>query len=235
MSARGGTRSTPPRNEQRRRNRRKRKRQDDLGEDLELGATVQQGGFFQLPWDGVKETLEHPNAQRKGRHTIGQNEAEMGVQQSERFHDEEVRNEDDDAGEHLNQQEGKHRDVSSGELVSAEGISRRDGHGQTHQGGTDADDEGIAHPGPKGVASEHVGEVLSGVRPAKGAAQSVARRERNIKNPNKGQQGQDDEVQENKMGSNGAKPGLVALISRKTVLNGFKRHSSGGPRRDGTT
>ena len=51
---------------------------------------------------------------------------------------------------------------------------------------------------------------------------SVARRERNVKNPNKGQQGQHDEVQQNKMGADGAKPGLVALISRKTVFNGFK-------------
>ena len=47
--------------------RRKGKRQDDLREDLKLGATVEQGGFFQLPWDGVKEPFEHPNTQRKGR------------------------------------------------------------------------------------------------------------------------------------------------------------------------
>ena len=99
----------------------------------------------------------------------------MGVQQTECFHDKEVRNQDDDAGEHLNQQEGEHRDVSSGELVPAKGVSSGDGHGQTHQGGTDADDERIAHPGPKCVAFQHVGKVLTGVRPAKGAAQSVAR------------------------------------------------------------
>ena len=45
--------------------------------------------------------------------TIGENKAEVGIEQTECFHDQEVRNENDDAGEHLHEQKCKHGDVSA--------------------------------------------------------------------------------------------------------------------------
>ena len=94
----------------------------------------------------------------------------MRIEETERLHDQEVRDEDDDAREHLNQQESKHGDISARELVSAEGVPCRDGHRQPHERGPNTDDEGISHPRPKRLAAEHVGKMLTGIGAAKRAS-----------------------------------------------------------------
>ena len=85
---------------------------------------------LRVPWEPYQRSLSTSKRTTAAPDTIGENKAEVGIEETECFHDQEVRNENDDAGEHLHEQKCKHGDVSARELVAAKGVAGRNSNDQ---------------------------------------------------------------------------------------------------------
>ncbi len=115
----------PGRDEREERGHRKardRQRDDDPPERPEDAEPVDPAGFLELVRDRVEEALEHQDAERDGERRIGQDQRPRRVDEPEVGEDPEQRDQQDDAREHLGDEEDVHRRAPPAEAEPRDGI-----------------------------------------------------------------------------------------------------------------